>query len=284
MTLVEELKLSQPVGSKPSVASKLRGYVAAATAASTFKSKNHQSSELEERRLEVRRAKLRSYSWLGISVVAGLLVVGGLVWAVFFSTLFALNAQQITVVKGSEKVSPAQVQTILRKWDGVPLPRVSTGNMEAELASIPLVKSAEVSRSWPNGLEISLDLRVPVFSVEEAGQWQIYDTEGVQIETSPVIAEGTLRAELTATDPQKRVQALQLMAQVRSQLDVELLEEVAVLRSEGSLLEIVLNSGAVVKWGDASDTPFKLKVLKVLLGQVPAKLYDVSVPAKPVTA
>lgn len=261
-----------------------RGYFSAPNAVRAFKSRVPVRSELDLRRREVRVAKLRSFSWLFAGGAMALALIGGLVYAVFFSALFALDAAQIVVTKGSEKVSAAQVQNVLRPWAGTPLPRLRTGSLESSLAEIPMVKTATITRSWPAGLEVELDLRTPVFSVRQADKWLVFDTEGVQIDTVSSPAEGTLPAEVTTSESTRQQPALLLMARVRAQLDAELLQEVALIRSDGALLELVLQSGAVVKWGDASETPFKLKVLKVLLGQVPAKLYDVSVPATPVTA
>lgn len=42
--------------------------------------------------------------------------------------------------------------------------------------------------------------------------------------------------------------------------------------------------GRIIKWGDESDSQLKAQVLKLLLDQRPAQVYDVSTPARPVTS
>ena len=54
----------------------------------------------------------------------------------------------------------------------------------------------------------------------------------------------------------------------------------SVTASSRDSVELVLMSGARVKWGDASDSARKAEVLGVLLRQ-PGRVYDVSAPELP---
>lgn len=263
------------------VGTRQRGYFSATGAASVFSSKPFKQSEFEKRRKEVRRAKLRTFGMVGFGVFVGVSLIGFLSWGIFFSSFFALDAKQVTIVKGQEKVTQAEIDQLMLPWVGTPLARISTTEIADKVGELPLVKAATVSRDWPNGLKVSMDLRVPAFSEQIEGKWHVYDTEGVEIAVADQQASGTLAVELGAVET--RVKALQLMTQVRSQLDADLLGLLVSMRSDGNLVEMVLQSTATVKWGDASDPEFKLKVLKILLNEAPAKVYDVSIPEKPVT-
>ncbi|MCS4484537.1 FtsQ-type POTRA domain-containing protein [Gleimia sp. 6138-11-ORH1] len=273
-----------PSEKTPGVASKLRGYFSAERAAKAFASKTKVGFDLEARRSEIRKAKLRAYSWYGLGVFLSLAALVATIWGIFFSSFFSLDRNLITVVGGDEKVSAAQVQETLNPWVGTPLPRLKLGELAVSVETIPLVKKAVVSRQWPNGVGVELQLRVPTFAVSTGGSWDVFDAEGVKLSTEATVPNGTFVAELSSVEPAGQVKAIEILEQVKKQLDAEILAEVVTFRSDGNLVEFVFKSGAVVKWGDTSEGELKLKVLKVLVSQVPAKVYDVSVPAKPVTA
>ncbi|MDO5060860.1 MAG: FtsQ-type POTRA domain-containing protein [Actinomycetaceae bacterium] len=266
------------------VASKLRGYFSAERAAQAFASKTKAGFELSARRKELRSAKLRAYGWYGVSLLVGAVVVGWAIWGIFFSSLFSLDRNLIIVTNGADKVNTAQIQETLDPWVGTPLPRLKLAELTDAVETIPLVKTASISREWPNGLSVDLQLRVPTFAVSGGSVWEVYDAEGVKIASEAKVPAGTFVAEVSSQEPAVKAKSLQLMNQVKGQLDSEVLAQVVSFRSDGNLVELVLKSGAVVKWGDTSEGALKLKVLRVLMTQVPAKVYDVSVPAKPVTA
>lgn len=263
------------------IRTRLRGYFSAGGAVSAFASKQGKVIDLVERRRELRLAKLRTFGRFGLIALAAISLLSIGLWAVLFSSFFALDSQQVRIVKGSEKVTQTEIDKLVEPWVGVSLARISTSEIAQKVTAIPLVKTASVKRDWPNGLSVEMDLRVPAFSEQVEGKWHVYDTEGVEIFEARELAPGTVAVELKTSEVREK--ALQLMANVRSQFDAELLGEVVAMRSDGNLVELVLKSTAVVKWGDASEPEFKLKVLKILLGKVGAKMYDVSVPEKPVT-
>lgn len=266
------------------VASKLRGYFSAERAAQAFASKSKAGFDLNARRKELRTAKLRAYGRYGVSLLIGVFVVGWAIWGVFFSSLFSLDRNLIIVTNGADKVSIGQIQGTLDPWVGTPLPRLKLSELSDAVETIPLVKTASISREWPNGLNVDLQLRVPTFAVSGGSVWEVYDAEGVKIAAESKVPVGTFVAEVASQEPTVKAKSLQLMNEVKGQLDSEVLAQVVSFRSDGNLVELVLKSGAVVKWGDSSEGALKLKVLRVLMTQVPAKVYDVSVPGKPVTA
>ena len=109
------------------------------------------------------------------------------------------------------------------------------------------------------------------------------DSEAVVLETVPAPPSGLVTiAGQDGAEPDAR--AVAAVTGVVGSLDADTLARVD-RGSAGSTgqVTLVLSDGARVRWGDASESALKARVLKVLLSQR-ASVYDVSSPHAPTTS
>ncbi len=213
-------------------------------------------------------------------VVAGLLVVvlvvGG-AWLVYFSNV--LTVQRVDV-QGQRLLSREQVLTTAKVPDGEQLARVDVGAIAARLRSLAEVRTVDVSREWPDAVQIVIQERVAVAVIEIGGRLRGLDAEGVVFTEYKKAPPGLPRISSTsATSPD----ALREAATVVSALPKELaamVDHVEVLTVDQ--ITLVLKDQRIVVWGSADDSALKADVLLKLLRQ-PGRVYDVSVPGQPTT-
>jgi len=213
-------------------------------------------------------------------VVAGLLVVAlvvGGAWLVYFSNV--LTVQRVDV-QGQRLLSREQVLTTAKVPDGEQLARLDVGAIAARLRSLAEVRTVDVSREWPDAVQIVIQERVAVAVIEIGGRLRGLDAEGVVFTEYKKAPPGLPRISSTsATSPD----ALREAATVVSALPKELaamVDHVEVLTVDQ--ITLVLKDQRIVVWGSADDSALKAEVLLKLLRQ-PGRIYDVSVPGQPTT-
>lgn len=116
------------------------------------------------KRREESRVSLPPIPWVAISTVIGVLVMaGGLVTA----GRWVLNRPvQSVVINGEfERVSADQLEAVLRKAMGKGFLAADLDAIQKEVASLPWVATARVSRHWPDSLDVS------VTEEEPAARW-----------------------------------------------------------------------------------------------------------------
>lgn len=233
----------------------------------------------EERRRELRALRWRRVARAAVAVVAVLV----LVWVVFFSPLLALRSSAVTVTGSDGSVTVEEIQALTREHEGTSLVRLNLGQVESEIsAALVHVRSAQVTRSWPHGLEVTLTMRVPVAVHEVNGGYEVLDGDAVVLEIKNSAPEGLVRvsdpkgSELTGAQ-------VDAVAQAVGALDVATRGQVVSgSASSTGQVTLALSSGASVQWGDNEEQALKAQVLSVLLSQ-PASVYDVSSPHSPTT-
>lgn len=234
------------------------------------------------RQLQVRR-KLQRRRRIRRVLVAVLLLalVGTGVWVVGFSSLLTADAVR---VRGTEVLSPAEVEQVAAVPVGTPMAGIDLPAVEARVAEMAPVRSVDVQRSWPHTVAITVTEREPVFalSMGEAATDQPYrlvDAEGVAYVGVTEVPDGVLVAEVTGTDPA----VLGDLAVVAEALPDELAERVQkITAGSRDSIELELAKGVRVVWGSADDSELKAEVLTALMEQK-AKVYDVSAPGNPAT-
>lgn len=210
-----------------------------------------------------------------------MLLVGLLVWAVFFSPLLALKS--ITIRNSGPKVSESAIQAVLDPFIGTPLPRLSTSDMQRAVESLTAVESVSVARSWPHSATVSVTGREAV-AVEklEDGQYQLLDAYGIALGVRSEIPEGVPVLDLSGPEHLREPQVDDVLT-VLGALPGDVRERLTTAQVDADgLMSFTLENGARVVWGSATDTELKARVLEVLLSQE-AKVYDVSAPRTPVT-
>jgi cell division protein FtsQ len=235
---------------------------------------------LRTRRRFARRQWARR--WLAWKPVVGvallvLLVAGG-VWLVYFSSYLAVHGVEVT---GAGQLSAAQVERAAAVPEGRPLARVDLDRIRARVQSLAPVKSADVSRQWPDTVLITVVERQPVAVVEIAGQLRGMDGDGVIFRSYAKAPAGLPTVQTSADTGSEALRegalvVAALPADLASQVDhvdVETVDEIS----------LKLRDGRQVEWGSSESSEQKAAVLADLLTAVKAKHYDVSVPGQPTT-
>ena len=231
-----------------------------------------------------RRFARRQWARRGLAgrpVLALLLVVAlvaGGVWLVFFSSVLAV---QVVEVDGARTLGEAEVRAVADVPDGQPLARVDLDAVRARVEALAVVRSAEVTRQWPDGVRITLEERSAIAVVDIGGQLRGMDADGVVFRDYATAPPGLPRVRTAAETRNDALrEAAQVVAALPDGISVRV-DYVSVATIDQ--IELVLKDGRTVTWGSAEDSEPKAAVLGRLLRQ-PARHYDVSVPGNATTS
>ena len=213
-------------------------------------------------------------------VVVALLVVAlvaGAVWLVYFSSVLTVKRVD---VEGTSLLTRDQVLRTARVPAGEQLARVDIDAISARLRALAAVRSVDVSRTWPDGVQIVVQERVAVAVIEIAGRLRGLDADGVVFGEYAKAPPGLPRVSSTSsTTPEALTEAATVVAALPKEL-AAMVDHVEVLTVDQ--ITLVLKDQRIVVWGSADDSALKADVLRKLLRQ-PGRVYDVSVPGQPTT-
>jgi cell division protein FtsQ len=243
-------------------------------------------SQDDERTIALVRKKFvrrqRTRRWLAWrKVLVAVLVLALLVaaaWLVFFSSVLAVNGVQVV---GTRVLSPGVVRSAASVPTGGPLATVDLDAITARVERLPAVKSADVSRAWPDKVRIAVTERRAVAVVEptSGGSARAIDAGGVEFRH---FARAPRRLPVIRTGDHAGADAIAEAAQVAGSMPPALARKVAFVEVRTvDTITLVLHSGRMVRWGSADGSADKARVLSVLLRQK-ATFYDVSVPGQPI--
>ncbi|MBD9699711.1 cell division protein FtsQ/DivIB [Flavimobilis sp. GY10621] len=237
-------------------------------------------------RLAERDAQRRRRWWVrGAWVAAGFVVLGALVWGVFFSPLFALDADEVVISGEGTVIEPGDVVAVVDGVVDVPLPRLDTVALRGRILDVPGVRDARLTRDWPRGLTVELVSREPVAAVPQGGGVVLLDDEGVQVGRADAAPEGlpTMTFDIAAEGRRTLESALILL----NALPEGLAAEIATISAESpDDVRMTLRGGATILWGGKSDAALKVRVVEVLRSAKKtksSKVFDVSAPTAPIT-
>ncbi|MDO5719980.1 MAG: FtsQ-type POTRA domain-containing protein [Actinomycetaceae bacterium] len=243
-----------------------------------------ETNELAQRRDELKKAKSRAI-WNRILLTFGVLaLIGAGVWMIFFSSVFVLKADEIEVRGSDSEVPVSEVVERIEPWVGTPLPRASIAQMEAEVEEIVSVRQAHIEREWPNGVTVDIEMRIATMAEKRSNKWVLMDPEGVELSEVTDRPDGIPTIEITVDKTGDRSQAIVMANTVLGELDSALIDQVDAFVSDGYALEMRTVNGALIKWGDETQSDLKSRTVLVLLEQRPSSVYDVSTPTRPVTS
>lgn len=216
------------------------------------------------------------------AIVVALLVVA-LVAAV---TLPALSVRQVQV-EGLGYVQESAVDEAVEPFRGDSVLLLGTGAVESAVEEVPGVATAEVHRSWPDGMSITVTERTAIASVtQQDGATVLLDAEGTELPEGA--GEGASPVPLTvaadAADPDGAQAAMiDVLAEMPSSLRKGMTGMTASSPSDVSFtLELEDGGTKTIVWGDAADADLKAEVVRALLAE-PGSEIDVSSPVAPVT-
>ncbi len=214
--------------------------------------------------------------WVALLTV---LTVAAAVYLLFFSSMLGVHE---VAVNGARSVPADQIRTAAAVPPDKPMLRLDTDEIRDRVTQLPGIATVEVSRSWPNTVEITVTERTAIafFDSGPGGDGvHLVDGGGVVFKTVPARPPGLPELKLpkvSADDPVTRA-----VTAVLGVIPEQLLKQVTTASAQTpASVEFTLTSGKIVRWGTAEQTDRKAKVLAALLSQ-PGKIYDVAAPELP---
>ena len=218
---------------------------------------------------------------LPIAIVVTVIVTT-IMLVVNFSPLLAI--QEIKVV-GTERLHPKSIRNALAGQLGIPLTRVDSNKVAAQLESFSLIESVDVVASPPHTLLVRITERQPIAIVSIGGVLTLVDPVGVQIATAKSTSDYPV-IEITG-NPRKNAN-FQAAMDVLLALPSELYPKVASVRAlskDNVTLQLRGLSNQQIVWGDGSQSVLKSKVLAAMFKNTKRSVrltIDVSSPDAPV--
>ena len=198
-------------------------------------------------------------------VVIVLAAVGIVVGAVALYRSPLLRVQDVQVV-GAKNVDAAEVQALAglegRTMLDLPLDRV-----EERVGALPMVKSVETERRWPDGVRITISERAPWGTWRIGKASYVIDTEGVVLPEAikapkggPLIEDRGAPARLVPGD-RVDVDAVAVARSLLKSVPEALGLKVAALEyTPEAGLSLLTDSGYSVVMGDSQNLDYKLAV------------------------
>jgi cell division protein FtsQ len=238
-----------------------------------------QAARRTRRRFARRQWRRRWLAWRRVvAALVVLAVIGGAVWAVWFSSLLSVQSVEVT---GTSTLKQEQIRRAAGVDLGKPLVSVDLDAVRARIAALAAVEHVDVSRKWPDEVLIDVTERTPIAVIDFGGSLRGLDKDGVVFHSYTSAPPGLPKV---TTPYGTSAEALREAAKVVAALPVGLTritDHVAVKTVDQITLD--LTDGRTVVWGSSAESAEKAEVLQALLKH-DAKTYDVSVPGQPTTA
>ena len=227
-------------------------------------------------------------------VVAVVGLVVGIGWALLGPKLLVVRS---IVVNGTHLVPASQVRATAAISPKLPMIRVNTRAVARRVEGITQVRSATVSKSWPDRIVITVHERTPVLAVRVQEAQGVQGAEGTQEASYDLIDPAGVVVRSARTRPagmpvfQATVAPGSLRGNPGVAAAVTVLHEVpaslartvaAVAAPSAQSVKLGLSNGITIVWGDTSEAREKAAELTILM-RTHARYYDVSAPGTAVT-
>lgn len=224
--------------------------------------------QLREQERKHRRV-VRAVVWTLVVVL-----VVAVVYVVAFSPVFAVRR---IAISGTKVLSKQDVIAASGVVVGTPLALVDPGQVADRLAGLPPVAQVTVVRGWPDTVQISITERRPRLAIPADGGFLLADAGGVVFETVDSLPSGLVTVQAPTSDRQLLVDVGVVFSALSSDTAAKVDRVEASSRDD---IELKLNDGARVIWGDAEQSSLKSQVLDNLLA-LGGRQFDVSAPGFP---
>ncbi|HEV2928507.1 MAG TPA: FtsQ-type POTRA domain-containing protein, partial [Propionibacteriaceae bacterium] len=141
-----------------------------------------------------RRPRRRLVVLLLLSVVV---LLGGAAWLAYFSPLLVVRQ---VAVSGQQQLRADQILAAAQVPMGTPLALQDVDAIARRATTLPAVRAASVSRTWPDTITVTVTERRPVLAVRQASGFALVDPEGVAFAESGSMPGGVTLAEVNPTD------------------------------------------------------------------------------------
>ena len=211
---------------------------------------------------------------LALAAIAVLAAVAA--WVVWSSTL--LTSRQVAVV-GLHRLTAEQVREVAAVPMDVPLAKVDLGAIERRVQTLPVVRGATASRSWPHTIRIAVEERRAAVAVPGSDGFLLVDFDAVAFETVGAPPEGV--PQLRANPSGRQADTVRAVVTILEAVPIGISGKIAeVVAASADDVALVLVDGRQIVWGSAVDSARKADVLRALLKR-PGAVYDVSAPGAP---
>ena len=210
--------------------------------------------------------------------LAAAALIAAVVWVLYGSRLLVVRSIEVT---GTHLVPKSEVLAAAGIPDGLPLMRVNTGAVASRVDRITQVQSAQVTRSWPDGVVITVQERTPALAVPVAGGFDLVDPSGVVVRQ--VTKQPRRLPQFVPTGSLPGNAGVRAAASVLRELPRALAGRVtSVTVPTPDAVTLHLSGGVTVDWGSPGLAAQKARVLAILM-RTHARSYDVSAPGSATT-
>lgn len=213
--------------------------------------------------------------WKAIVVLLALTaIIAVLAWALLASRFFVVRSVAVT---GLHRASRSQVLRAARIGMGLPLIRVDTAAAARRVDAIRQVQSAQVSRSWPDGVVIRVTERTPVLAIRDGRGFDLIDGSGVVVTSVQRRPAGI--PKFLPYGPVRGNATVAAAAAVSRELPGWLYQRLRSITAPAvDDVTLHLTGGVTVVWGGRGGAAVKERVLAALM-RTHASFYDVSSPS-----
>ena len=223
-------------------------------------------------------------AFFGVAIVG---IVAAVAWALLGPRLLVVRS---VVVSGTHLVPAGQVQAAAAIPAGEPMIRVDTGAVASRVDAITQVESAQVTKSWPDRIVITVHERTPAVavpvpvSVSASGGYDLVDASGVIVRWARTVPRGMpVYSSLEAPGALRGNPALAAAVTVLHQVPAWISQWVTtVTASSPQAVTLRLSGGQTIVWGSTGRASVKARELAILM-RTHARYYDVSAPGSAVT-
>ena len=220
-----------------------------------------------------------------------------LCWVLFFSPIFRLKSENISILGSNEWVSEQKISSIASNQVNKSLFLVSSQEIIEQLNNIPGVTEAKVSKKFPQGLQITVRAQKPAAMLKTHGSEKLtaVDVKGrVLNAVENVPTTGIPVIEVTDVHKSLSSKAVREALKIVSSLSEDFRSHVMRVsaRTQDSVETEISSTVSnveihrVIVWGDSSDLDLKKAIVDVIIND-PSKIgnrqrLDVSAPARPI--
>ncbi|HWE71068.1 MAG TPA: FtsQ-type POTRA domain-containing protein [Acidimicrobiales bacterium] len=246
---------------------------------------------IRQRRQAVRRRVGRRRLRVVIAVAVVIIVLGG-GFALLHTSLFA--ARVVTVTGAHPQTPTAAIIQAAGLSNRPLLLNVDAAAAEARLTALPFIRTAQVTRHWPDGVQVTVTQRVPVAVMAgPTGSWAQLDASGRILAVQPARPPGLVQLIVTTAagpvSPGRAGRVLPALAgsglQVCRTLPLAFSAQVvSVSVAPNATIDLALNSGLTVVMGTTADLTVKYQDVASIIAHAALqgmKTIDVTVPGAP---
>lgn len=249
--------------------------------------------DFTERAKERKRASIWMILLRVLIGIVAACALGALIWLLFFSSVFRLNADAVSVSGTTDWVTEQQVRDIANKQTDKSLLLASSSKITSEVNDIAGVKSVKVTKHFPKSLSVEVTAEKPAAILKSNGlPLEPVDSQGRSMGTvDGKDTSGIPVVEVTNVASAARTQAIKEALNVLASMSDDMRQTVTSMTAKTQdSITTVLNTGFTIVWGDSSNMDLKKADVQELTKKITngednltwKRTIDVSSPKSPI--